>query len=65
MYGNLNKCGMLQDHYNNCLDQKAELVQYFLFNSKIYQELPGDLAVVDLTLSLLWLRSLLWHGLDP
>ena len=27
-----------------------------------FREFPGDLVIKDLTLSLLWLRSLLWLG---
>ena len=29
------------------------------------KEFPSGLAIKDLELSLLWLRSLLWHGFDP
>lgn len=34
------------------------------FSSVSLQEFPGGLTVKDLAISLLWLRALLWHGLE-
>ena len=35
------------------------------FVKVIVEEFPGGLVVKDLALSLLWLRSPLWHRFDP